>query len=276
VDLAAADARTALAAVQWSDSEAVVEALQLGVSDDELIQAIRGADKAGLDCPLGWPAPFVSFVVAQQSGQLPATVHADGAAWRRQLAYRLTDEVVRAEAGLVPLSVSADRIAHTAFRCAALLARLSADGRPVDRCGDGVVVEVYPAATLRRWGLTHRGYKTPGRTVGHGFLVDELTAAAPWLHLGAYEQLCRTSHDAFDAVVAAITARAAAIGHVLMPDAAQRDIARTEGWIALPTGRLDQLIPMPVNAARPEPPQELGSGNAPSPLGFCGVQADER
>jgi hypothetical protein len=67
---------------------------------------------------------------------------------------------VLAEAGVNPLSVSADRIAHAAFRCAGLLARLAALGEPVDRAGSGVVVEVYPAAALRRLGLTHRGYKS--------------------------------------------------------------------------------------------------------------------
>jgi len=241
VDLAAADVRTAVAAVQWSEAHATVQDLQLGVSDDQLIEAIQAADKAGLDCPLGWPEKFVSFVVAQQSGALPP-VDSDNALWRRQLAYRLTDEVVRAETGLVPLSVSADRIAHAAFRCASLLARLAAEGQPVDRCGDGLVVEVYPAAALFRWRLSHRGYKTPGRGVGHDFLVDELTTAAPWLRLGYFEQLCRDSHDAFDAVLAAMAARAAAMGQVLMPDTAQRERARTEGWIALPTCTLDDLI----------------------------------
>jgi predicted nuclease with RNAse H fold len=243
VDLAAADVRTAVATLEWAGGQASVRELRVGVSDDQILEAILAADKAGVDCPLGWPAKFVSFVVAQQNGDLPPSgVHADAASWRRELAYRLTDDLVRVETGLVPLSVSADRIAHAAFRCASLLARLAAEGRPVDRCGDGVVVEVYPAAALRRWGLTHRGYKTPGRGAGHGFLVDELTAAAPWLRLGPYEQLCRSSHDAFDAVVAALAARASALGHVRAPDAGQRAAARTEGWIALPTCRLGDLV----------------------------------
>jgi predicted nuclease with RNAse H fold len=161
VDLAAADERTATAVVEWSDQGAKVRALQHGVSDGELVDAIRAADKAGVDCPLGWPAPFVDFVVAQQAGLLsPLPADVDGGSWRRGLAYRVTDQVVRAEAGVNPLSVSADRIAHAAFRCAGLLARLAALGEPVDRAGSGVVVEVYPAAALRRWGLTHRGYKS--------------------------------------------------------------------------------------------------------------------
>ena len=238
VDLAAADVRTAVAVVEWSPGRATVRRVQLGVTDDEIVAAVREADKAGIDCPLGWPAAFVDFVVAQQAGRLtPPAPGADGPAWRRGLAYRVTDQVVRVQAGLNPLSVSADRIAYAAFRCAALLARLADGGEPVDRSGDGPVVEVYPAAALRRWGLTHRGYKT----VAHGFLVDELAAAAPWLSLGGFDELCRTSHDAFDAVIAALAARAAAVGAVLAPTAAEREAARTEGWIALPTGDLADL-----------------------------------
>lgn len=237
VDLAAADERTATALVAWSDHRAEVRALHRGVSDGDLVEAIRAADKAGVDCPLGWPAPFVAFLVAQQTGRLTPP-DADGASWRRGLAYRVTDQVVRAECGVIPLSVSADHIAHVAFRCAALLARLAELGEPVDRAGGGVVAEVYPAATLRRWGLTHRGYKT----LGHGFVLDELLAAAPWLDLGAFEPLCRASHDAFDAVVAALAARAAALGQVLSPTGDQRAAARTEGWIALPTGRIGDLM----------------------------------
>ncbi|WP_433185959.1 DUF429 domain-containing protein [Actinoallomurus sp. CA-150999] len=79
-----------------------------------------------------------------------------GRDWRRNLALRLTDRVVHDRTGLTPLSVSADRIGHAALRLAALLARLARAGRPVDRSGTGVVVEVYPAASLRLWGLPHR------------------------------------------------------------------------------------------------------------------------
>ena len=35
----------------------------------------------------------------------------------------------------------------------------NAAGAPVDRSGSGPVAEVYPAASLHSWGLTHHGYK---------------------------------------------------------------------------------------------------------------------
>ena len=65
------------------------------------------------------------------------------AEWRSTLAYRVTDKAVHDTTHLMPLSVVADRIAYTAMRCAGLLAQLARKGQPVDRCGTGVVVEVY-------------------------------------------------------------------------------------------------------------------------------------
>jgi predicted nuclease with RNAse H fold len=233
VDLAAADERTALAVIEWRAGEAEVKRLQLGVSDDEIVAAVANADHAGIDAPFGWPMPFRDLVNGAIS--LPGKDESP-AQWRRKMAYRTTDEVVRAETGLIPLSVSADRIAHAAFRAALLLTRLAAMGFPVDRTGEGTVAEMYPAACLRRWGLTHRGYK---RGEGHGFLVDHLLAAAPWLRTGPP---IRESHDAFDAVIAALGARAVALGHFRRPTRHERPAAAVEGWIALPTCDLSHLI----------------------------------
>ncbi|QLQ39643.1 DUF429 domain-containing protein [Micromonospora robiginosa] len=241
VDLAAADTRTAMATVEWLPGRAVVRDLVLDVSDARIVGAGEHVDKMGLDCPLGWPEPFVALVQAHRASHV-TVADGEGAQWRRRLAYRLTDEVVREETEIIPLSVSADRIAHAAFRCARLLAMLAAAGHDVDRGGGGMVVEVYPAAALYRWGLAHRGYKGRGQQVQHADLLTALHDAAPWLDLGAFEGLCRRSHDAFDSVIAALNARAAAIGKAVRPSDEQRPIARVEGWIALPTGPLRDLI----------------------------------
>ncbi|MEU7656429.1 DUF429 domain-containing protein [Micromonospora taraxaci] len=241
VDLAAADKRTAMATVEWLPGRAVVRDLVLDVGDARIVEAGGHADKVALDCPLGWPEHFVALVQAHRLGHV-TVADGESAQWRRRLAYRLTDEVVREETGIIPLSVSADRIAHAAFRCAGLLAMLAADGHDVDRGGGGRVVEVYPAAALYRWGLAHRGYKGRGQQVQHADLVTALREAAPWLDLGVFEGLCRRSHDAFDSVIAALNARAAAIGKAVQPSDEQRTVARVEGWIALPTGPLSDLI----------------------------------
>jgi Protein of unknown function (DUF429) len=114
----------------------------------------------------------------------------------------------------------------------------------VDRSGSGVVVEVYPAASLKIWGLPHRGYKRPGAARELGHLVDRLLAAAPWLDPGESEILCRRRHEAADAVIAALTARAASQDLTLGPRTpAESAAAATEGWIAIPdsSSQLSQL-----------------------------------
>lgn len=236
VDLAAQAPRTAVAWVDWSPGRAQVRDLELGADDDRVVSAIQMADKAGIDCPLGWPNAFVSFVSAHHHGHAPIQEAED---WKTHLAYRTTDAVVRATVGIIPLSVSADRIGHTAMRCVRLLARLAAAGQPVDRAGGGTVVEVYPAAALRCWDLHVKGMKKDPAVLGK--LVDGLQQAAPWLDLDAHEDLCRRSDDAFDAVIAALIARAAALGLATRPDAGQQHAASTEGWIALPETALDAL-----------------------------------
>ena len=215
----------------------------LYAADELITRAVMEADKAGIDCPLGWPEKFVEFISAHHAGNVIIPAEVAGHDWRRTLAYRVTDKAVRDTTGLVPLSVAADRIAYTAMRCAGLLAQLDRKGQPVDRCGTGVVVEVYPAASLKQWGLPHRGFKGTGNAKPLAQVVDALLAVAPWLTLGPYEDLCRHSDDALDAVIAALTARAAMKGLVTAPSTTQAVTSSTEGWIALPTCPLSALWP---------------------------------
>ena len=254
VDLAAEPTGTAVAVVQWTASEARLRDVFRPGDDDTVIAAIRSADKAGIDCPLGWPDSFVSFVRAHQRGIAlgddKAGDKAGDKAWRRSLAWRRTDEVVRDATGIVPLSVAADRIGHTAMRCAAIQARLAGLGQPVDRSGAGTVVEVYPAASLKIWGLPWRGYKRSADVAARATIIDRLLVAAPWLDLGAHVDHRRRSDHALDALIAALTARAAARGQTSRPTSQQTAAARTEGWIALPTGSLAALP-----AADGAPPQ---------------------
>ncbi|MET9019990.1 DUF429 domain-containing protein [Actinopolymorpha sp. NPDC004070] len=241
VDLAAEPAKTAVAWIDWSPEGASVRRLVVGADDALVLEALRAADKAGIDCPFGWPEPFVEFVKAHHAGDVADPREFAGRDGRRRLALRTTDIFTYDTTGLLPLSVSADRIGHTAMRCAGLLAHLAQDGQSVDRSGAGAVVEVYPAASLKKWGLPSRGYKRARNVDNLRASVEALLAAAPWLQLGQWEDECRRSDDAFDAVIAAMTARAVSRGLVEPLPEKHASVARTEGWIALPSTSIDAL-----------------------------------
>ncbi|MEV1178854.1 DUF429 domain-containing protein, partial [Nonomuraea sp. NPDC049784] len=129
VDLAAEAVRTAVAWLDWSAGRARLVRVVVGADDDVIVEAVMGASKAGIDCPLGWPDRFVDFVTAHRAGHVQVPEGLAGRAWRRDLALRVTDQVVHQQTGLTPLSVSADRIGHATMRCAALLAELARRGR---------------------------------------------------------------------------------------------------------------------------------------------------
>lgn len=242
VDLAAEPVRTGLGVIEWSAGRAVVRDVVVDVADAQIVDRALEADRVGIDCPLGWPAPFAHFLASHHAGAALPASGLQGRAWRQQLTLRTTDLVVHERIGLWPLSVAADRIAHTALRCAGLLAALAGKGAPLDRSGEtGLVAEVYPAGALRVWGLTHRGYKRQSNRAARLALVGELVRAAPWLDWGPWLELCRESDDALDAVICALVARAAARGLVGWPTPAQRALAKVEGWIVLPAIPLSDL-----------------------------------
>jgi predicted nuclease with RNAse H fold len=234
--------RTALATIAWARTSAVIQEVIYPADDDMILGAIEQAAKTGIDCPFGWPDAFVAFVAAHRAGHVAIPQDGMGTSWRRELTMRQTDAFVQNTVHAVPLSVSADKIAHVALRCAVLLARLDAAGRRVDRSGAGPVVEVYPAASLRSWGLYRQGYKQPAKPEVLGHLADDLLAAAPWLECGAHEEALRRSHDVFDAVIAAMTARAAAQGDTFPPSDDNQAAAEAEGWIAIPNAPVAELL----------------------------------
>ena len=240
VDLAAEPKGTALAVVAWSEDHARLVDLQVGVADGAIVEVANQVDKIGIDCAFGWPVEFVEFVV-QHSDLESAQQEVDGGMdWRRRLAFRETDRFVRSRTKRWPLSVSTDRLGLTAMRCAGLLARIQASGVPVDRAGFGTVVEVYPGATLRLWGFDTTGYRIS--PAARATLLRLIQDEAPWFDVTLFAPLMIASGDAFDAVVAAMAARSVALGNYEAPSDAQIERARSEGWIALPTGLISDLI----------------------------------
>lgn len=240
IDLAAEAKGTALAGIEWSQGAANLTSLQLGVTDEALVQAAHAVDKVGIDCALGWPVEFIEFLNRQsQMGSHIDPIDGSIDA-RRRLAYRETDRRVREITGRWPLSVSTDRLGLTAIRCAGLLSSMQASGISIDRSGSGKVVEIYPGASLRLWGFETKGYRASA-DIRRELLVH-LKGLAPWFSFVPHIDLMVESCDAFDAVIAALATRAAALNQYEKPSAQLLEQAKIEGWIALPNQPLEALL----------------------------------
>jgi hypothetical protein len=204
--------------------------------------------KVGIDDPFGWPVPFLDALAA----------HRDGPVWplaieepTGDLRYRETDKVVAGltSTGRRPLSVSADRIAIPAMRCAAILADIAgrADATEVARDGSGLCCEVYPDPALRLWtdesaaGLAGASYKRPPNSAARVRLRDALLDQLPIVDPRRRLDLVEREDDYVDALVCALVARAAELGLTHEPDAAQRELALVEGWIHIPSEPLAAL-----------------------------------
>jgi hypothetical protein len=235
IDLAAQPAGTGVCVACWDeDARRARVDLRMRATDDELLELIAQTqpEKVGIDTPFGWPEPFVAALNAYVGEDTWPVLDS-----RRPLLLRATDTVVHEQTRFPPPSVSSNLIGVCAMRCAHLLVRLAA-GAPLQRAGDGLAAEVYPAGALRQWRLTARGYKGPApeNARRRSELVDELSAAA-WLELDAADVVELKRHDHLvDALVAAFVARALALGRTLPIPPAQREAAAREGWIHLPAG----------------------------------------
>ena len=229
VDLAAQPARTAVCIVRWAPGIPEIGLPETGFNDQRLLELFDQADKIGIDVPLGWPEGFVTAL----------TSHHRGAPWpslgRDPLRYRATDLFVQRQTGRWPLSVAASLLAIPTMRAAALLTTAAEGGGPINRVGHDKVVEVYPAAALRRWGLRADKYKGPKRRDARQRLVNDLLARARWLKPPEDAiTRCVADDNKFDALIAALVARAAAKGLCDAIPSEDAVVAEREGWIALP------------------------------------------
>ncbi len=224
IDLAAQPAKTGAVLVDWSSEPPTVVRAWRKVTDEQILalceEVTRQRGRVGIDCPLGWPRPFVDFVTAHAANQpLPTTELST-----QPLRLRATDiALVQHRRGRPPLSVSTNMLGVTALRAARLLAELRERRMPVNRAGRGTVCEVYPAASRSAWGLTR---------------VRDLTELLSRLPLEVMPPAERTQLDnehIFDALVAALTARAVAVGATDLPPPGQADLAAEEGWIHVPS-----------------------------------------
>ena len=240
IDLSANPAKTGACGVDWDTG--AVTFLDRPTSDEQLIEAAQRVDLTAIDVPLGWPDGFIDAVVA----------HRDRTGWppidtpppddRIPLRYRTTDLLTRT-GGSQPLSVSSDLIGVAAMRGARIQRLLETAGVPVDRSGvSGRVIEAYPAAALRVWGLSSWKYKGTTNAEACRILARELTDRCGPLSAAAAACLDGCDDDGLDAFVCALVARAALAGNTTRPGPEHVEVARREGWIHVPSVDLDSII----------------------------------
>ncbi|MFF0474686.1 DUF429 domain-containing protein [Streptomyces sp. NPDC004284] len=243
IDLAGYTNTTGACRVTWADAPRVE--LLPARDDEDLLAAMRSADRTGLDAPLGWPIAFAALLGAHRAGAaLPVRARYPMSEDGRpgvgsRFTHRLTDDVAWKRTGARgqrPLSVSTDKLGAVALRAADLMERLADGGPALPRDGSGPVLEVYPAYALLQWGLaqagTYKGKKGgPARAVIVPALEEGLGLDLP---APVRERCLRSDHD-LDALVSAVVARAAALGFTHPPETdEERAAAAVEGWMHLP------------------------------------------
>jgi hypothetical protein len=262
IDIASERSRSGLVWLRW-DPEPRVERVQVGSQTlDAVAQEMGGVLADGepgwvaIDAPFGFPSAFTAAV---------SELHRDGrVSASGELTWRRTEEIVRArqqEVGFnrAPLSTVSQMITGTVVRCAELLGRVQPDG-PIDKIGlTGRVVETYPIACLRVWGLLNPAaldgvpadvqpadYKKAKaakatREANCGALFDRMTELVPSIGdlEGPDRRVLRTSDDAIDALVCALVAGVVARTPVgtstTAPPPEDLELAEAEGWIHLPS-----------------------------------------
>lgn len=245
IDLASQPDNTGVCRIDWTGDQGVVQALPSGkLTDAAILDLILdpAVTKVGIDAPFGWPTPFTDALVAyRERGVWPD--EPDRPEIQRGMVLRATDAYVWKLLERQPLSVSTDRIAYAAMRCARLLAALVQEGVPLDRSGEGRMVEVYPEAALRCWDLSpSQEPNDPGRYKGdepeakgrRERLVSRLQEQTDgWLQIpDDVVCSCCNNDDHLDALLCALVARAADLGRLIPVSDVAR--AREEGWIRLP------------------------------------------
>lgn len=239
IDLAAEPKGTALALIEFSRNKAKLSYLEQGLDDQALIANTHNADKVGIDCAFGWPIQFAKFIAKNQDIASKELIDG-GMDYRRELSFRETDREIRRLTSRWPLSVSTDRLGLTAIRCAGLLSKYQAKGIEIDRSGSKLLVEVYPGATLRNWKLDTTGYRI--NPEARASLLEQLAHLAPWLEISSFRTQMVESADCFDAVIAALSARAVFQGNYNKPTSEQLESAKIEGWVCLPSCELQELV----------------------------------
>jgi predicted RNase H-like nuclease len=264
IDLATEAKRTGVVVVALTGKRATASLPGDGfVADDRgLVEVVDRTTVVGLDSPLGWPDDFVSAVTAHRlSARWPTFEHRSTDKIRESLRHRTTDLFVRSlDLGSTPLSVSSDLIGVVAMRAAWLQTAWAQKwGQLEPRDGSGRLIETYPAAALRAWGLlARRGVRYKGGGIGEQretqrgerarIMRDIEEQTSPWLRVPVELRDAAVASDhVLDAFICALVALATRAKLTHLAPQESRDAALREGWIHVPReplAPLGKLLPV--------------------------------
>ena len=203
-------------------------------------------DAAGIDAPFALPAEhmptshgqLLDAVAEIERGSRPfpsaddlVSTFAPSLGPRGQKVYRQTEKLWSRQ-GVNTRSTLWAGARGGAAMTAACLALLRAVGRPVwpwSVEGHGLLVEAFPAAQLKTWGLPHQKYN--GNDADQAVNSLEIVyGLSKRIELGSYREQLLANADALDAAVAAFGAIAVSQERLVNSPGQQ---SRTEGWIAV-------------------------------------------
>lgn len=232
IDCATDPRKIGLALGSWADGITTITEAETEKSHDlitaQLSNWVAQAPRTliALDAPLGWPVDLAKALADHQAGNtlnVPAN----------NLFRRATDRFIADKVGKTPLDVGADRIARTAHAALALLNRLrQATQLPIPLAWDEDfdesvgAIEVYPAATLRAWGMPSAGYKRSDQRSEREAILQGLQAQ---MDTRAGQDAMLGNSDMLDAAVCVLAGRDFLEGRAFKPS--DHVTARTEGWI---------------------------------------------
>ena len=245
IDCAVSPRRIGLALGMFEKGQVRVEEVVPGETRDSVIRTVANwiarapHPLIALDAPLGWPTALARVLPAHQAG---APINAEA----NKMFRRLTDRVTRRETGKLPLDVGADRIARTARAALELLQDLrQRTGLEIPLAWKpgppdiASAIEVYPAATLKVYGITNSKYKRKREVEVRREMLESLRELID-LPDDENERRMLTSSDALDAVVCVLAGADFLHGEVIEPT--DMKVAKREGWIWVRSpGRLFEL-----------------------------------
>lgn len=233
VDCATQKKKTGLSLATYEEGQCCLQEARTGEGEKSVAEIISDWLLEGetfllaLDAPLGWPVHLGEELHSHQAGE---SIYVEP----NKLFRRMTDKYVKGKIGKVPLDVGADRIARTAHTALSLVGELrELNGMELGVAWDpfkvdkGAIIEVYPAATMKTYGIINSGYKDAGKESLRESMLQDLKG---YIEIDtSLDTVLVSNADVLDSAFCVLAGIDFLKGQVYMP--ADKQLVRTEGWI---------------------------------------------